>query len=229
MLEQIFQKYTSSNFIYTTEKYKTFGGQILAMKIRRDDFSNCFDVHIGTDVYPTSSIINMSTNLEAQLQATSISTQFDQSVPITNDFLGYFKPVAKIAVLTFFLCTEDLNEIKSSDKINSFKIKTNINEIMDFSCEVPRRDNALLGNKFLNKCKCSSIKHNNLEIYFDFNIHKLESITWNDLKFITLTIHQQKYLAVDAYDADSLNSIYPNDFIFDIDTTERMESYEREL
>jgi hypothetical protein len=195
-LQVIFQRYPPSEYRMQITALPTFGGGALALSVvpglaipRR-----VFDVHLGADVYPN--ILK--------------DTSYECPDPITPDYLCNFNPCYLAKRLNFFLCSDDVDAIKSEPGLKDRFFAGDCELLDNFTRrDVARRDNALIGNQSLHRTQCSSIKHNGVELFFDTELHELGSLSWGLVDNMTLDIHSRRYVFVDS--TEELDSIEPND------------------
>jgi hypothetical protein len=177
------------------------------------------------------SIIEYSTFGGAVLSLRISSKRNENKFPIYfgTDIYSQSQPQPTVMVkwIDFFLCFEDITIIKET-KRDFFHSEMYLKLLDDFNrVDVTRRDNGLIGNNILQQC--SSIKHDNIEFFFEKNEHKLGSLSWEGLTDICDTIHAMNYIGANTKEADSLNEIFPNDFIFKSNSIDLLEPYKEEI
>jgi len=220
-LNTIFETFPLNQFIYTIVELKAFGGSsVLAMQIGpvAENANFKFSLYLGCDIYPIDEVVN----LKSTESETSITT------PITENSLPIVRPVASLNCVHFVLCSEDIDIIRNTlsircffnEDVNSLELLTN------YSHEIPRHVNGLLGNDLL--AKFASIKYHRVELLFDVTCHRLEAISWNTVSRIVRSILAKKYLR-DNIDVDELNLIRATDIIFEESEEFNVDEDEKEV
>ena len=222
MLSAIFNMYPSESYDYPIQDFRTFGGDILGLIIKprpSAEDARHFDIFLGTDIYPSAATIKTDLQKEFAIAASDN--------PITVDMIKMFKPIASTQRLDFFLCSADITSINKDPSKNGCFLIADKQKLANYiRADLLRRDNVLIGNNILGDSNLSSIKHGAVELFYDIMVNKLEVASWGMVADLYRSIEQSRYLGDEAADADDLNGIFPNDFIFEMDAAESQEAYE---
>lgn len=202
-LELIFGRYPPPLFKFDVLTLKTFGGSALAFSVQSSPVDsnsnpvfNGFDIYLGADVFP------------------GVANETDEGSPNSPRSTLVLRSCPSYTAdrLCFFLCSEDVETIRKSDRFRGRFLPSDLCILDQFDREaVLRRDDAIIGAPVLQQMGFSSIEHNCIELFFEVSKHPLHTLDWATVHTITRDVHSRKYIYMDP--SGRLDWILPNDII----------------